>query len=662
MLRQFSNLPIRVKILFTAGLLAFALIGLGAFSFVSLRASNEAMSRLIAGPLTQAEAVTKFSSAVATAQTRLYRLSATAASENDSKKIADLSRQVAATLDSLPNWLATITPIPGNDDSKSTVEDLNKAVQAYLKQAHNVVNMADKDAGSSLMFLMSAERSYGQIESLVSDARIAFTSTRDTQVAATSKQLDEQSTVLVVVTAIAVLLGGIMTYVVAGGIARPVVSIAQALRAISAGDLDKAIPGQGRRDEIGTMAAAVEIIKERLTERDRLERQTAEIHRQNADKLRQTEDAFRESGRAQAEAIERIGEALDKLARGDITIRIENMAGEYAKLATDFNKAATGLEEALSAVAGSTTSIRTGTRELHSASDDLAERTERQAASLEQTTAALERIRATVDKTAAGATHARDIVQASKLETEKVGDVTRSATEAMGSIENSSKQISRIIGVIDEIAFQTNLLALNAGVEAARAGDAGRGFAVVASEVRALAQRSAEAAKEIKGLIQASTGHVDRGVSLVAETGKALERIAAQVAEINEVVAEIAHGAQEQATGLQQVRTAVSSMDQVTQQNAAMVEQSTAATHTLSEQTDELVQLIARFRLSGYERRNAPREAAHAAPAAPVRLAARAPSPAPARTSARPMATMKTKAAARPAHTTAAAEDDWQNF
>ena len=192
---------------------------------------------------------------------------------------------------------------------------------------------------------------------------------------------------------------------------------------------------------------------------------------------------------------------------------------------------------------------------------------------------------------------AQAVVSSAKSEADHGGDVVREAITAMGEIERSSKQIGQIIGVIDEIAFQTNLLALNAGVEAARAGDAGRGFAVVASEVRALAQRSAEAAKEIKGLISASTGHVAQGVDLVGETGKALGRIVAQVAEINAVVGAIAASAQEQAGGLHQVNTAVNQMDQVTQQNAAMVEETTAAAHALGQESAELARLVGLFQL-----------------------------------------------------------------
>jgi methyl-accepting chemotaxis protein len=190
-------------------------------------------------------------------------------------------------------------------------------------------------------------------------------------------------------------------------------------------------------------------------------------------------------------------------------------------------------------------------------------------------------------------------VATAKTDAENSGKVVRQAVDAMSAIEQSSKQVSQIVGVIDEIAFQTNLLALNAGVEAARAGDAGRGFAVVATEVRGLAQRSAEAAKEIKALISASSQQVNSGVGLVGETGKALERIVLQVTQITTLVTEIAASAQEQATGLAQVNTAVNQMDQVTQQNAAMVEQSTAASHSLAQEAEKLAQLVASFKTGG---------------------------------------------------------------
>ncbi|WP_045837577.1 methyl-accepting chemotaxis protein [Hyphomicrobium sp. 99] len=292
-----------------------------------------------------------------------------------------------------------------------------------------------------------------------------------------------------------------------------------------------------------------------------------------------------------------LGTALSELAQGNLETTVYAEFGpEFAKLKADFNSAASQLKSTIELVKKGASSIKLGTEEISQASDDLSRRTENQAASLEETAAAVKEITDTVNKTARGATHARETVSVAKADAEKSGEIVRKAISAMNGIESSSKQISQIIGVIDEIAFQTNLLALNAGVEAARAGDAGRGFAVVASEVRALAQRSAEAAKEIKGLISASTGQVAQGVQLVGETGLALTRIVTQVAEINTIVTDIAASANEQAHGLEQVNTAVNEMDQVTQQNAAMVEEATAATQTLAQQTEELVRLVSRFR------------------------------------------------------------------
>ena len=274
----------------------------------------------------------------------------------------------------------------------------------------------------------------------------------------------------------------------------------------------------------------------------------------------------------------------------------------------------------------------------------------------------------TVKKTAEGAKHARDIVSTAKVDADKSGEVVREAMAAMTGIDKSSKQISEIIGVIDEIAFQTNLLALNAGVEAARAGDAGRGFAVVASEVRALAQRSAQAAKEIKGLISASTAQVDQGVQLVARTGEALGRIVAQVIEINTVIAEIAASAQEQSTGLEQVNTAVNEMDRVTQKNAAMVEEMTAAAHGLAGESEELGQLVARYQVRQTKDDPLRAELKKAAPHA-FREAAKtaAPgTPAPARAKPEPVRRPAVKAVVNGPATQAAASGDadesWTEF
>jgi methyl-accepting chemotaxis protein len=279
------------------------------------------------------------------------------------------------------------------------------------------------------------------------------------------------------------------------------------------------------------------------------------------------------------------------------------------------------MQDALRGISTAAGGIRAGSEEIASASDDLSRRTEQQAASLEETAAALEQITATVRKTATGANEVSSLVANARGGAEKSGQIVAQAVSAMTEIETSSNQVSQIIGVIDEIAFQTNLLALNAGVEAARAGDAGRGFAVVAQEVRALAQRSADAAKEIKTLISTSTQQVGTGVNLVGQTGQALQAIVDQVASIDGLVKEIAASAQEQSTGLHQVNVAVNQMDQVVQQNAAMVEQATAATHSLKGEAGELATLVGRFKVGGETGRPAAATTASRPVASPARAA-----------------------------------------
>ena len=306
---------------------------------------------------------------------------------------------------------------------------------------------------------------------------------------------------------------------------------------------------------------------------------------------------------AQGKVVLRLGDGLHQLMEGNLTYRVaEKFPDEYEALRSNFNAAMSKLQETLRGIVSNAQAVRVGTAEIAEASDDLSRRTEQQAASLEQTTAALSEITTTVTKTALGAQKARDAVTTARSEASHSGDVVGQAISAMGQIEQSAHKVAQIIGVIDEIAFQTNLLALNAGVEAARAGDAGRGFAVVASEVRALAQRSAEAAKEIKALISASSQQVEAGAKLVDETGQALQRIVARVGEISTLVVDIARGAEQQATGLSQINAAVQEMDQGTQKNAAMVEESTAAVHALANEADAMAELMAQFELGGMEK------------------------------------------------------------
>ncbi|KAF2988892.1 globin-coupled sensor protein [Methylocystis sp. MJC1] len=338
-----------------------------------------------------------------------------------------------------------------------------------------------------------------------------------------------------------------------------------------------------------------------------------EARRHQQEELRAAEEKNR------SEALAAMSYALERLANGNLESGITaDLAPEFEKIKTEFNHTVERLREAFIVVSDSVSVIENATSEIGAAAEDLSRRTESQAAGLEESSAALAEVTTTVKATASSTQNANEIVSATKADAEKGGEIIVSAIEAMGRIEKASKDIGQIIGVIDEIAFQTNLLALNAGVEAARAGEAGRGFAVVASEVRALAQRSADAAKEIKGLIAASNSAVEQGANLVGQTGRALKAIVSQVGDVATVVGTIADGTREQALALSQVTEAINQMDQMTQHNAAMVEETTAATKNMGQETERLAAAVRRFNTGKPI-------ASHAAPRAPARKPATKP-------------------------------------
>lgn len=388
------------------------------------------------------------------------------------------------------------------------------------------------------------------------------------------------------------------THFILAKVSGPIQTMAAAMRRLSQGDLAVEIPAVGQGDELGEMADAVVVFRDAATENLRLEAETNATRQAAEAERRQNQLLSEEAAQHLAAVVEALASGLETVSRGDLTVQLlQPFPPNYVKLQQDFNGAVRQLSEAMAAVVVNVSAIRAGSDEIASASDNLSKRTEQQAASLEETAAALEEITVTVKRTASGSQLASQVVASAQGDAQASGDVVRKAIAAMGQIEKSSTEITQIIGVIDEIAFQTNLLALNAGVEAARAGESGRGFAVVAQEVRALAQRSAEAAKEIKGLISASSQQVSQGVALVAESGDRLTRILEQFTAIDGLVSEISASTQEQATSLSQVNTAVNDMDQMVQQNAAMTEESTAASHSLRNEANGLDNLMSRFRV-----------------------------------------------------------------
>ncbi|HJR57447.1 MAG TPA: methyl-accepting chemotaxis protein [Rhizomicrobium sp.] len=371
-----------------------------------------------------------------------------------------------------------------------------------------------------------------------------------------------------------------------------------AMKRLASGDLESEIRGTERKDEVGEMARAIQVFRDNGIEMRRLGGEADEQRRLVEEARQKNSDDIQKAANQRAQVVEAIARGLEALSAGQLTYRLNDaFAPEYRKLQDDFNAAMQKLQNAMKVIAVGAREIHSSTEEISEASDKLAQRTEKQAASLEETAAALEQLTSTVRASANSANQVKLAVVATKVDAEESGAVVRRAVSAMGEIERSSHQISEIIGVMDEIAFQTNLLALNAGIEAARAGDAGRGFAVVAQEVRALAQRSTLAAKEIKTLISSSSQQVASGAGLVNDTGQALERIVAQVSEITHATSDIAAATEDQAVTLTQVNASITQMDKVTQQNAAMAEESTAASHALAQEANELARLINQFDL-----------------------------------------------------------------
>ncbi|BBU61599.1 hypothetical protein MSC49_15340 [Methylosinus sp. C49] len=364
-------------------------------------------------------------------------------------------------------------------------------------------------------------------------------------------------------------------------IVRPLVAVTEAVRRLADGDTSHRLEIEDCSESVRRLAEAFVNL-----------RQVILAHRAN-------ENLIAEANATQARIVQLLGDGLAKIAEKDLSYRLtDEFPGSYRRLQTDFNTAVGQLSEAIGEMADSTRLLGAGMQETVAAADDLSRRTESQASNLEETAAALAQITETVTRTAEDAGNARQIVSDMSSEAQASGGIVRQAIGAMGDIEQSSKKIAQIIGVIDSIATQTNLLALNAGVEAARAGEAGRGFAVVAAEIRDLARRSAKAAKEIDTLISVSNAQIGRGVSLVGDTGEALSHIVEEIARVNGVVAEIADRARQQAAALNEVNGSVRQMDMITQQNAAMAEQTTAVSHGLREKTRRLIEMISRFRIA----------------------------------------------------------------
>lgn len=412
----------------------------------------------------------------------------------------------------------------------------------------------------------------------------------------------ERQNTAIITAMVALAVGGLALIGIAMGlsamlsrmIARPITQLTSAMAELAQGNNDIVVDVD-RADEVGDMARAVLVFRDTAVSKALADQAKAKADQAKAE----ADQAKAEADAAAREVVQNLSAALERLAMGNLSMPIETrFPADYEKLRNDYNTALRSLTDLIADISSGVSSLGEGARDISSAADQMAHRTEQQAASLEETAAALNEITVAVQAAAGGAGLAKQAVDVAHKDVERSGQTMDEAVAAMERIETSSREMELIVGTIDEIAFQTNLLALNAGVEAARAGESGRGFAVVAQEVRALAQRSAEAAKEIKVLISSSNEQVQLGAKLVNETGGALGKVVGQFGEISRLVTEIASSANEQASGLNEVNVAVNQMDRFTQQNAAMVEESTAASHAIRAETERLRSKVSVFKVA----------------------------------------------------------------
>ncbi|TGE86575.1 methyl-accepting chemotaxis protein [Rhizobium sp. SEMIA 4032] len=490
---------------------------------------------------------------------------------------------------------------------KRLAPDHVRSIDGFIGAANDILQLTNQAVQSALKGdSVAATASLRKADVLIANQILAvrdwsdkFTQSVDNQSSELAADADTTSKYSLVVIGLAFAALLFASLIVSSRfITKPIVRLRDSMFALAQGEMSTEVPGADRRDELGNMARAVAVFKANAVERERLE-QEGELTRRSVEQERRAQEERNvANSRATDFAVKTLGTALRRLAEGDLLHRVETPFREdLDALRFDYNSSAEKLLTALLCVNENAGRIELNSGEITSAALDLSTRTERQAAFLEETASAVAQVTVTIKDSAVRASDAKGRVAQARAVAEASGDVVRNAVEAMRKIETSSREITNIIAVIDEIAFQTNLLALNAGVEASRAGDAGRGFAVVAQEVRELAQRSATAAKEIKELISSSAQQVEKGVGLVHATGTTLNQIIAEVAEIDSDIASIAAAAQEQSSSLLNINDSVASIDREVQKNASMAEETAAAGTQLGLEVKSLCSLLTQFRI-----------------------------------------------------------------
>jgi methyl-accepting chemotaxis protein len=541
--------------------------------------------------------------------------------------------------------IASGLPVPA-----SFIASVDKANHEYFGPDYTVMRhkMLEAVIAKQPVTIKTADwvkLSIGRLATILGVAEAALDSAKDY---AAKQRANAQMTLWIELGMLAAAVGVMagMMLLVSRRVTGPLLQIQQAMLKVAAGDFSVVLPGLERKDEIGQVANAVERFKVLADEKARAEADEA-MQRQKTEAGRQAQLAQAEAAaqakvmeeraktaEEQTQAVQALGVGLRKLSSGDLTYRLSGEFPEaYKELKDDFNSTMAQLQETIRALMESTSEVSSATAEISASTTDLSQRTEEQAASLEETSASMEEISVTVKKNAENAQQANQSAGATRMVADRGGQVVAQAVDAMARIEDSSRKISDIIGVIDEIARQTNLLALNAAVEAARAGEAGRGFAVVATEVRSLAQRSSQAAKDIKDLIVNSNGQVKEGVDLVNKAGMALNEIVESIKAVAGIVSDIATASIEQSTGIEQVNKALAQMDEATQQNSALVEENAATAKTLEQQARSMDERVSFFRLGATAVAQGASRGADAPPPVPTRSSA-----APAAAKAKPAA------------------------